>query len=596
MTQPKTIQHKKRFGQFFSGKTVADMLFSLLPQGYKWSSVVDPMVGIGDMLVAVQENTKDCPTMLGIEIDKVVAKKCAERVPNASILCCDAFKNDNVVTSNGFDLVITNPPYVRYQLQYDDKVMPSAREIRENLIRQIQRIPYLSEKERFLFLQLAKNYSGLSDMAVPAWLLCAALVKKNGYLAMVVPETWLNRDYASPIQYLLLKCFRIETIAIDKNASWFPEALVKTCLVVAKRVEIQPLHETEKLITRIIENKRIYKQPTTTLFYYLKGAKEANKWCLSEDATFFSKHLELPHDLAEILKRTEPVEFMTLAEMGIECGQGLRTGANDFFYIKIKKAERKTIRIHSRVWDHGGRDYTFLTDDIIPALQNRGEIKGLVVTPSKLKTGVIYPQSEVKGDLQNYIGSAEKYIDTKGRRFKDYSAVVPNEKKDGDRIVREWFRLPKMANRHLPNLCITRVSAGISECLFVEQNESEPIAIDANMVTIWGHDSQMVWGVFALLNSTWSKLSLELICTVMGGGALKVETSHVKKLLVPKLNYDQLNKLGNIGKELFNQECMTEEIQDKIDNIIASALGAKEITSKMRSLLERKYQERSTRS
>lgn len=220
----------------------------------------------------------------------------------------------------------------------------------------------------------------------------------------------------------------------------------------------------------------------------------------------------------------------------------------------------------------------------------------MVVTPGKLKTGVIYPQSEVKGDLQNYIGSAEKYIDTKGRRFKDYSAVVPNEKKDGDRIVREWFRLPKMANRHLPNLCITRVSAGIPECLFVEQNESEPIAIDANMVTIWGHDSQMVWGVFALLNSTWSKLSLELICTVMGGGALKVETSHVKKLLVPKLNYDQLNRLGNIGKELFNQECMTEGIQDKIDNIIASALGAKEITSKMRSLLERKYQERSTRS
>ena len=69
--------------------------------------------------------------------------------------------------------------------------MPSAQEIRENLIVQIGRTSYLSDEEKALFLQLAKNYSGLSDMAVPAWLLCAALVKKDGYLAMVVPETWL---------------------------------------------------------------------------------------------------------------------------------------------------------------------------------------------------------------------------------------------------------------------------------------------------------------------------------------------------------------------------------------------------------------------
>ena len=44
--------HKKRFGQYFSGKQVADMLFSLLPKNQEWKTVVDPMVGIGDMLVS----------------------------------------------------------------------------------------------------------------------------------------------------------------------------------------------------------------------------------------------------------------------------------------------------------------------------------------------------------------------------------------------------------------------------------------------------------------------------------------------------------------------------------------------------------------
>ena len=201
MTQIEISMHKKRFGQYFSGRAVADLLFSLLPANREWTNTIDPMAGIGDMLVAVRENTKNRPRLLGVEIDDTVAKKCAERVPEAKVICGDVFSNDQIITAQGFDLVITNPPYVRYQLQGGyDEVMPSAQEIRNNLIRQIKRIPYLSE-EKTLFLQLANHYSGLSDMAVPAWLLCAALVKKDGYLAMVVPETWLNREYAAPIQY-----------------------------------------------------------------------------------------------------------------------------------------------------------------------------------------------------------------------------------------------------------------------------------------------------------------------------------------------------------------------------------------------------------
>ena len=206
MTQQEMILHKKRFGQYFSGKTVADMLFSLLPEKHEWVNVVDPMAGIGDMLVAVRENAKKYSEMFGVEIDEEVSRKCAEHVPEARVIHGDAFTTGDIVTPEGFDLVITNPPYVRYQLQGgNDEVMPSAQEIRENLIVQIGRISYLSDEEKALFLRLAKNYSGHSDMAVPAWLLCAALVKKGGYLAMVVPETWLSRDYAAPIQYLLLK-------------------------------------------------------------------------------------------------------------------------------------------------------------------------------------------------------------------------------------------------------------------------------------------------------------------------------------------------------------------------------------------------------
>lgn len=586
--------HKKRFGQYFSGKSVADMLFSLLPQDRTWRTVVDPMVGIGDMLVSVHNNAAN-PQMLGVEIDKVIAEECATRIPNATIIAKDAFKASELVTSEGWDLVITNPPYVRYQLQDgDDETMPSAQEIRANLINQIEAIPYLSDPEKALFLNLSKNYSGLADMAVPAWILCAALVKRNGYLAVVVPETWLNRDYASPIQYLLLKLFQIDAIAIDTNANWFPEALVKTCLVVAKRVDMRELIEASKNTTRIIEIDRDYPQSTIALFPQLRVSKDAKKWADSEDCSFFTNKTELPHELKSIIGKKD-AEYINLSDMGIECGQGLRTGANDFFYVTIAQDEGDYYSVHSRTWDQGGKKYRFNKNDIILTLQNRGEVDGLVICPEKLVKGVIYPQGDVRGPLKDYIDNAEKYRDGKGRCFKDYSAVKPNEKTDGRQIVREWFRLPKMANRHLPNLCLTRVSANMTECLYVKQSAELAIAIDANMVTLWGNNERNIQIAFALLNSTWSKLSLELICTVMGGGALKVEASHLKKLLLPKLPKDKLDALEKAGLSLIAEGKMTQDEQIRIDNLVASAFGDNTITERMQQLLTKKYKERSTR-
>ena len=43
------------------------------------------------------------------------------------------------------------------------------------------------------------------------------MLKVGGRLAIVVPDTWLNRQYASVVQYMLLKWFRIEYVIEDVN-------------------------------------------------------------------------------------------------------------------------------------------------------------------------------------------------------------------------------------------------------------------------------------------------------------------------------------------------------------------------------------------
>ena len=97
----------------------------------------------------------------------------------------------------------------------------------------------------------------------------------------------------------------------------------------------------------------------------------------------------------------------------------------------------------------------------------------------------------------------------------------------------------------------------------------------------------------AILNSTWSKLSLELTCTVMGGGALKIEATHLKKMLIPKLSAEQLGQMEKIGSILIDEGKMSMSIQDEIDSILTSNIGDKNSIVQMRTLLAKKYQERS---
>ena len=70
--------------------------------------------------------------------------------------------------------------------------------------------------------------------------LCNAHYRIGGKLAIVVPETWLNREYAQIVQYLLLRWFRIEFVVEDANAVWFPDALVRTTVLIAERTERKP--------------------------------------------------------------------------------------------------------------------------------------------------------------------------------------------------------------------------------------------------------------------------------------------------------------------------------------------------------------------
>ena len=647
-----TFSHQKRFGQYFSGDKVAALLSLLLPQGLQYCSIIDPMVGNGDLLSAVVAKATKNVQMLGVEIDEPVAVACQKRLPQANIICEDAFQSKAVITEKGWDLVITNPPYVRYQLQNDDNsVMPTGNAIRDNLFTLLNQLSYLDAEEKQLLLQITQNYSGLSDMAVPSWILCASLVKTGGILAMVVPETWLNREYAKPIQYLLLKTFDVLTIARDVNACWFDNALVRTCLIVAKKKKIVPLSETsgektlfidlgaglvgecslvdnlvwnglsgEKalidLLTRTVNaadnDFALESRSTMSLFPQMLASQRIPKWMSSGDFQAQNNASQLPRELGSILNSVPEQAYMTLGDFGIHCGQGLRSGANEFFYLEITGETDDKYSLFTSKWFGRGRTIEVPKKFIIRCVQNRRQVTGLVANPQALETGVLYLQDHIRPQdfnvcthnaaerykvlpsaLNDYISTAEKYKNPRGISFREYSAVKPNEKKIDSQYERFWYMLPQFAPRHLPNLCITRVSSTAADCVYIPQSEENPIAVDANFVTLWGSSEETIKICLALLNSTWSKCYLELLCTVMGGGALKIEASHVRQLLFPKLNRRQLQRLSKYGITIAKKQKITPELRNAIDaTILESFTDEERLLMQIRALLRKKLNER----
>lgn len=644
---------KKRYGQYFSGKNVANTFVSLLPESATIKNAIDPMVGSGDMLVAVSGKITSTQKICGVDIDGQAIAACRKKVPKAELFEGSAFITDEVLNGSGWDLVITNPPYVRYQLfNTNDKYgLPTGDEVRQNLKDMILRASYVSEDERQLFLKVVENYSGLADLAVPSWVLCALITKRQGYLAMVVPETWLNREYALPIHYLLLKTFEILTIAKDIDSVWFDNASVRTCLVIAKkRNSILPLKECngktylleigkqlfgqhsiveglkfedktgDDAIKCILqENKNMkgegvsgYSLKTKQLFYNLGMHLNEMKWVLEEDKGIIEDTHILPEELSSIIG--DEYELLTLEEMGWKVGQGLRTGANEFFYATVLKKDDQSelVKIRTRAWND--KEIVTSMENVRMAIQNRNEVPGLCVRNSSLRKCILYltdavaPGDNAKlspeaidkyrvldSELESYIRCGEEYlIPKKGKKFGELSAVKPNEKRNEKGYLRFWYMLPKLQRRHEPELCISRLCGKAVECLYVHNDDQNHIVVDANFITLWNQNKENNLCMFALLNSTWFKCYMELIGTRMGGGALKIEASHIKQVLFPKLTADIRDELSKLGSQLLNDDCNFDEIRRSIDIFIFKQYGKRkeEIIKKLTFLFGKKLMER----
>lgn len=685
---------RKRLGQFFTGLPLARLLAALSVHS-TCKAVVDPMAGTGDLLDAVVERCRHQESSLGrmdaVEICSKTAQACRDRLSawiepsfglEQHVHTGSAFTSEilGLLKIGDYDLVITNPPYVRYQTVANNGLRgieaQRADMIRRELLALVDSSSF--DVERPTWRELVKGYSGLSDLSVPSWLLSAMLVKPGGKLAMVAPATWRTRDYADVLQYLLARFFSLEVVVADRQPGWFSKALVRTHLVVAKRlspnetmvpllerdegtskfvwVEIDPeaqgdnslvgaafqTDDPEGYFAHWVSDESNNNASPIGIRRGLRHHKDENLAVLSQcdRSSWFSKvepisnHAPLfegisqrsqcpvPHALADAIPRI-PEMLVTLEQLGIQVSQGLRTGCNDFFYVDlIEPVERGKAKVKlSALFGHR---YLVVPEDVlVPVLRRQSEIESFsrnlplsgrilnlisYILPENhaevecartiYKQLMLTPPVIMPEQLAEHVRFAAltHRRDGKGKLISELSAVRTNVRSAvyGRKLKppRFWYMLPELGRRHMPEVFVPRINQRTPVAI---PNQNDPIVIDANFSTAWSEDAHWTRrAITALLRSSWSRACMEAIGTPMGGGALKVEATHIRRLPMPKFNQEHIRQLAAI-----DEKCPSEHLdriiihslfRDKVDD-----LNMVEMNNSLRGFAEAAEQARQRR-
>ncbi len=587
----KRENRQKLLGQFFSGKRIADALFDLLgkPTG---NTVIDPMCGQADLLIPFQKDN----TIKGIELDKEAYNKAIQLVSKDCIIEGNAFGMDTLHTLplDGYDIVITNPPFIRREnykraTELIDGNLP-IEQIRNNLDSYIKTVRTLNQEQKQKFCSYLNSASGLSDIASFSLILCMIITKEGGHLALVVPNTWLGREYSAPIVDLLKELFEIEFIVNDVNSAWFEGiAQVKTALVVAKRTNNLNLQNTITILD--VYRSSLSKESLFSflgkgqfILDFIKEGQGIPQKCeiqtILQNNFAVSAGIDATSKLKPFCKGS--INFTTIESLGISCGQGFRSGANAcFVFDKVG---------NQRVSKIGSLNVGLVEDFFIPIIQNQKILDKSYSVDSSDKLAALLtidkhyacisdinkldaplrdlyiPISHV---LDNYISLSESY-EIKGTPVPQLSAVRTNERHT-DNGVRFWYHFPDFAPRHRGVIFIPRVNGSA----VVARMNPNSFIVDANFITFWNNNREnpSEW-ILALLNSTWFSIMCEEFGVVMGGGALKIDAVQLKKIPIPSLDKKDIQKLSALGKNLkFSKIDMSDSIIFKIDKILFGKVG-----------------------
>ncbi len=316
----------------------------------------------------------------------------------------------------GFDIVIGNPPYVRQELiappladknSYSDDVWREIKkEYKEKLIQAVNSAwDYTVKIDKKSDLYVYFYYQGLS------------LLRPGGIFCFINSNSWLDVGYGAGLQEFLLKNMNPLYVFDNLVKRSFKQADVNTVIVLIQRPENKPddytikfvafrkpfenvsnaeiIKEIESVNEPVFDNKNYRIYPKTKKELLLEGVEfpEDEEALIKPDPEYLpyignkwgGKYLRAPEIYFKILEKGKG-KLVRLGDIA-EVRFGIKTGANEFFYLKpVGMSVKEVVEISEKN-----------PDTLIPVKNSagwEGEIeakflKPVIKSPRELKTIIV---------------------------------------------------------------------------------------------------------------------------------------------------------------------------------------------------------------
>lgn len=331
MKLKKDCSEQKLRGAYYTPSQLAGAMVKLFAS-QNISTVLEPSCGDGVFLDSLknQKLLDKVQKLTAVEIEPDEAEKVRSRYSNFNQIevCTEDFFDyyNRVLGKECFDLILGNPPYIRYQ--------------------------YLKESQREIQSEILTSHGMKANKLINAWvafvIACVQLLSENGIIAFVIPAEILQVAYAEELRlYLANNLAKITMITFEQLV--FPDIEQEVVVFIGEK-------GTEEKGLRIIEMNNLDGFTQLKLeqngFQKLQHVKE--KW---------TKYFVTVEEMALIQKLREDKRFAKFSEYGL-INVGITTGNNRYFSVTEETTEK-----------YG------LADVTLPLIGRSSHVHGIYFTP-----------------------------------------------------------------------------------------------------------------------------------------------------------------------------------------------------------------------
>ncbi len=328
-----SLSHRKKFAQFFTPETIADLMSDWLIGNKKLKTVLEPAFGLG---VFSRNLLKKKPNLniKGFDIDETIFNEAQSFFAinsNVSLNLEDYMFND---WSNEYDGIICNPPYFKFH-DYDNK----------SILKEIEN-------------RLNFKFNGFTNLYTLFLLKSIYQLAPNGRMAYIIPSEFLNSDYGKLVKEYLVKTNTLRHLfVIDFKENVFDDALTTASILLLAKD-----NNDREINISTIKSKSDLKKLENYINSYpkLKGEFVYKPTDLDPNIKWRKYYQVQKSD-----KYKNLVPFSKYAKVV----RGIATGANDYFTFRPSKAKK----------------YSIQSDNLLPCICRAKDVKSVFFTMDDFK-------------------------------------------------------------------------------------------------------------------------------------------------------------------------------------------------------------------